>query len=111
MKARLFLLWLAGIDLRLPLLAVPPVLPAIHRDLHLNEAGVAALSNLPVLTLAGSSIFGSLLVARLGTRRALIVALWIVAISSSLRGLGPSLLRLFATTFVMGLGIALLQPV
>jgi len=111
MRLRLLLLWLAGIDLRLTLLAVPPVLPAIHHDLHLNEAGVAALSNLPVLTLAGSSIFGSLLVARLGTRRALIVALWVIAVASSLRGVGPSTFVLFSTTFVMGLGVALLQPV
>jgi len=111
MRLRLGLLWLAGIDLRLTLLAVPPLLPAIHRDLHLSEAGVAALSNLPVLTLAGSSIFGSLLVARLGTQRALVTALWIVALSSGLRGVGPSLAVLFAATFVMGLGIALLQPV
>src|SRR6202140_4008068 len=111
MKLRLSLLWLAGIDLRLTLLALPPVLPAIHRDLHLNEAGVAALSNLPVLTLAGSSIFGSLLVTRLGTRRAMIVALWIIALSSSLRGIGPSVVVLFVMTFLMGLGIALLQPV
>jgi CP family cyanate transporter-like MFS transporter len=111
MRLRLGLLWLAGIDLRLTLLAVPPLLPAIHRDLHLSETGVAALSNLPVLTLAGSSIFGSLLVARLGTHRALVTALWIVALASGLRGVGPSLVVLFAATFVMGLGIALLQPV
>jgi CP family cyanate transporter-like MFS transporter len=111
MKVRLSLLWLAGIDLRLTLLAVPPVLPAIHRDLHLTETGVAALSNLPVLTLAGSSVFGALLVSRLGTRRALIAALWIVALASGLRGIGPSVPLLFATTLVMGLGVALLQPV
>src|ERR1700676_834027 len=77
------LLWLAGIDLRLTLLAVPPVIPLIHRDLHLNEAGVAALSNLPVLTLA---------------------------VSSALRGAAPSLPMLFAMTVVMGAGIAMIQP-
>jgi CP family cyanate transporter-like MFS transporter len=104
-------MWLAGIDLRLTLLAVPPVLPLIHRDLHLSETGVAAIANLPVLTLAASSVLGSLFVARLGTRRALIVALWIIAIGSSLRGVGPSIVTLFAATLVMGLGIALLQPV
>ena len=111
MRLRLGLLWLAGIDLRLTLLAVPPVLPAIHRDLHLSEAGVAALSNLPVLTLAASSIFGSLFVARLGTHRALVAALWIVALSSALRGVGPSLVMLFSMTLVMGLGRATAQPV
>ena len=31
---RLGMLWLLGIDLRLTILAVPPVLPLIHRDLH-----------------------------------------------------------------------------
>ena len=104
------LLWLAGTDLRLTLLAVPPVIPLIHRDLHLNESGIAALSNLPVLVLAGSSMFGALLTAKLGARRALVVGLWTIAIASALRGYGPSLLMLFAMTLVMGAGIALIQP-
>jgi CP family cyanate transporter-like MFS transporter len=107
---RAVLLWLAGIDLRLTLLAVPPVIPLIHRDLHLNESGIAALSNLPVLVLAGSSMFGALLTARLGARRALVVGLWIIAIASALRGVGPSVVMLFAATLVMGIGIALIQP-
>ncbi len=107
---RVVLLWLAGVDLRLTLLAVPPVIPLIHRDLHLNESGIAALSNLPVLVLAGSSMFGALLVARLGARRALVSGLWVIAISSALRGAGPSIATLFAMTLVMGVGIALIQP-
>jgi CP family cyanate transporter-like MFS transporter len=107
---RVVLLWLAGVDLRLTLLAVPPVIPLIHRDLHLNESGIAALSNLPVLVLAGSSMFGALLTARLGARRALIAGLWVIAIASALRGIGPSIAMLFAATFVMGIGIALIQP-
>ncbi|MDB5070638.1 MAG: major facilitator transporter [Candidatus Eremiobacteraeota bacterium] len=107
---RAVLLWLAGMDLRLTLLAVPPVIPLIHRDLHLNESGIAALSNLPVLVLAGSSMFGALLTARLGARRALVAGLWIIAIASALRGAGPSVVTLFAATLVMGIGIALIQP-
>jgi MFS transporter, CP family, cyanate transporter len=104
------LLWLAGLDLRLTLLAVPPVIPLIHRDLHLDEKGIAALTNLPVLVLAASSIFGALLTSRLGARRALVVGLWIIAIASALRGVGPSVPMLFAMTLVMGIGIALIQP-
>jgi CP family cyanate transporter-like MFS transporter len=53
---RLALLWLAGLGLRVTMLALPPVLPLIHRDLGSSESGVAILSNLPVLMLAGSSI-------------------------------------------------------
>lgn len=89
---------------------MPPVLPLIHRDLGLSESGVAALSNLPVLMLALSSIFGSLFVARLGARNALVIGIWIIAISSALRGAGHSIAVLFAATFVMGLGVALIQP-
>jgi MFS transporter, CP family, cyanate transporter len=107
---RAVLLWFAGVDLRLTLLAVPPVIPLIHRDLRLNESGIAALSNLPVLVLAGSSMFGALLTARLGARRALVVGLWIIAVSSAVRGVGPSVVMLFAATLVMGIGIALIQP-
>ncbi|MGH7032008.1 MAG: hypothetical protein ACREEZ_16480, partial [Stellaceae bacterium] len=46
---RLSVLWLAGADLRLTVLAVPPVLPLIHRQFALSEWAVGALSGLPVL--------------------------------------------------------------
>ncbi|GAC1579165.1 MAG: hypothetical protein NVS3B7_13030 [Candidatus Elarobacter sp.] len=104
------LLWLAGIDLRLTLLALPPVIPLIHRDLALDEKGIAALSNLPVLVLAASSVFGALLTSRLGARRALVLGLWVIAISGALRGWGPSIPMLFAMTLLMGVGIAMIQP-
>src|SRR5207247_707653 len=42
-------LWLGGFDLRVTLLAVPPVVPLIHRDLGLDEKGISALVGLPVL--------------------------------------------------------------
>jgi CP family cyanate transporter-like MFS transporter len=43
MIARLVMLWLAGLGLRITLLAVPTVLPLIHRDLALSESAVALL--------------------------------------------------------------------
>src|SRR5207237_8653536 len=87
---RLPLLWLAGTDLRLTLLAVPPLLPIIHTDLHLDEKGVAALGGLPVLLFGIAAVPGSLLIARIGPRRALIVGLCVIGLASALRGLGPS---------------------
>ncbi len=107
---RLVVLWLAGIDLRLTLLAVPPVLPLIRRDLHLDESSVAALSTLPVLLLGLGAIPGSLLIARVGARRALLLGLVLIGVGSALRGVGSSQVALFAFTFVMGLGIAVSQP-
>ena len=36
----LALLWLAGAAIRIPLLAVPPIIPLIHDDLHMTETQV-----------------------------------------------------------------------
>jgi len=107
---RLLLLWLGGIDLRLTLLAVPPLIPLIHRDLHLDETGVGALVSLPVLLLATAAVPGSLLIARLGVRGALIAGLGFVAGFGAVRGLGPSTPVLFTSTFLMGVGVAVSQP-
>jgi CP family cyanate transporter-like MFS transporter len=104
------LLWLAGICLRCTVLAVPPVLPVIHRDLRLDETLVGALSSLPVLLLAAAAIPGSLLIARIGARRALALGLGVVALAGAARGLGPDVPILFAMTFLMGAGIAVSQP-
>jgi MFS transporter, CP family, cyanate transporter len=107
---RFFLLWLAGIDLRLTILAVPPVLPLIHRTLGLDEKSVAVLTGLPILVFATVSVPGSLLIARIGARRAVLAALVAVGVASALRGIGPSVPMLFAMTFLMGAGVAIMQP-
>lgn len=103
-------LWLIGGQLRLTILAVPPVLPLIHRDLALSEKAVGVLSALPVLLLAGAAIPGSLMVARIGARRGCILGLLIVAIAGAARGLGPSVPMLYGMTLVMSTGVALMQP-
>ena len=71
---------------------------------------IAALSNLPVLMLAVSSMFGGFLTTAAGRAGAVLAGLWVIAISSALRGLGPSAPMLFAMTIVMGAGIAPIQP-
>ena len=106
---RLLLLWLGGIDLRLTMLAVPPLIPLIHRDLHLDEKAVGALVSLPVLLLALASVPGALLIAKLGVRGALVAGLGFVALFGALRGAGSTSV-LFAATFLMGVGVAVSQP-
>ncbi len=107
---RLVLVWLVGIDLRLTLLAIPPLIPLIHRDLRLNETGIAILTGLPILLLAVAAVPGSLLTARLGARQAMIVGLLVTAVASGLRGVGPSAAMVYGMTFLMGIGIAITQP-
>jgi MFS transporter, CP family, cyanate transporter len=107
---RLLLLWLGGIDTRLTMLAVPPLIPLIHHELHLDEKSIGALVSGPVLIFALVSIPGSLLIARLGVRGALLVGLGAVGVFGALRGYGPSIPVLFASTFLMGIGVAVTQP-
>ena len=104
------MLWLAGADLRLTVLAVPPVLPLIHQEFGLSERAVGALTGLPVLLFGLAAVPGAVLIARLGARRAAVAALLVVAAASAARGVGPSAPMLFAMTFVMAVGVAFLQP-
>lgn len=106
----LLMLWLGGIDLRLTLLAIPPVIPLIHHELHLDEKAAGALVSLPVLVLAIAAVPGSLLIAKLGVRGALIAGLGFIALFGAVRGIGPSTPVIFSATFLMGVGIAVSQP-
>ncbi len=106
----LALLWLIGASLRVTLLAVPPLLPTIHQALALTETGVGLLTGLPMGLLAATTVIGSLLVARLGAREALLLGLVLEALGGALRGLGASALVLYSMTVLMGLGIAICQP-
>lgn len=106
----LLLLWLAGNSLRLTILAVPPVLALIILDLNLSGTEVGILNAIPVCLFAVAAVPGSLLIARVGAVPALTIALLVTATGSALRGLADDTLVLYATTIVMGAGIALMQP-
>lgn len=106
----LILLWWGGVNLRLTMLAVPPVIPLIHQDLDLDQTMVGALNGLPTLLFAAAAVSGSLLITRVGARHALIWGLVVVGVASAARGVGPSTAMLFGATFVMGAGIAMIQP-
>jgi len=106
----LCLLWLGGITLRVTILAVPPVIPLIHADLHLSETQVGLLMGLPLAMFAVAALPGSLLVARLGALRTLVVGMAITALAGCGRGGAFDVATLYAATLVMGFGIAIMQP-
>ena len=110
-SARLSLLWLIGLNLRVSLLALPPILPLIHRDLGLSQAASPRFVGLPLLLFAIGAVPGALLAARVGTRRALIIGLLLIGVCAALRGVGPSAAVLFAATLGLGVAIAIIQPV
>lgn len=106
----LALLWLAGAGLRITVLAIPPVIPLIHQDLHLTQTDIGILSGLPPLLFAGVAIPGAAFVARFGALPTLVGGLCLTALAGALRGISPDALVLFAMTFAMGAGVAVMQP-
>ena len=91
-------------------LGVPPLIPLIHRDLAMNEKAIAVLTGMTPFMLALFAIPGSLLIARIGARRALIAGFLVIAAAGALRGIGPTVALLLVMTFLMALGIAVIQP-
>lgn len=115
LKARSFaiaivLLWLAGNAMRLPVLAVPPVIPALRNEFHLSGTEIGTLTGLPIVLFAAAALVGSLLVARLGAVGAVVAGLMLTALGSACRGMAPDLLTLLAATALMGAGVAVTQP-
>jgi MFS transporter, CP family, cyanate transporter len=104
------LLWIAGNGTRLTILAVPPLIPLIHGDLHMSETEVGLLAGLPVVLFAFAAVPGSLLIARFGAIATVIAGLLITALGSVLRGAAPDVTALYAATIVTGFGVAVMHP-
>lgn len=106
----LSLLWLSGACLRLTVLAVPPVVPLLHADLHLSETGIGWLSSLPPMLFAIAAVPGALLIARFGIVPALVVGLLLNAAGSAARAAFSDPAFLYASTIVMAAGVSIMQP-
>ena len=106
----LSLLFLAGVAMRMTILAMPPVIPLVHDELHMSETQVGLLVGLPLALFALAAIPGSMLIARIGTNLAVIVGMTIAAIASGARGAAIDVPTLYAGSIATGFGIAIMQP-
>src|SRR6266511_2316096 len=104
------LLWLAGVGVRLSILAVPPFILLIQADLRLSGTEVGVLSGLPLILFAIAALPGSLLIARFGALPTLITGLLVAGLASGLRGAVLDVFALYAATILMSAGIAIMQP-
>jgi CP family cyanate transporter-like MFS transporter len=104
------LLWLAGVAMRMTILAMPPVIPMVHRDLGMSETEVGLLIGLPLAVFAAAAVPGSLLIARIGARLAVVAGMVIAAVAGGARGAAGSIATLYAAAIVTGFGIAIMQP-
>ena len=105
------LLWLAGVAMRMTILAMPPVIPLVHAELHMSETQVGLLIGLPLAIFAAAAIPGSLLIARIGAsacrdhrhgdRR---------ACRRGTCGGSRTSPTLYAAAIATGFGVAIMQP-
>jgi len=103
-------LWLAGVAMRMTILAMPSVIPLVHDELHMSETQVGLLIGLPLLIFAGAAIPGSLLIARTGPRLAVIAGMVIAAAAGAARAAAVDVWTLYAAAIATGFGVAIMQP-
>ena len=97
---------------------LPPLLQAAYQAFQArvvpDGVGLAAtqvgiLTGLPSMLFAFAAVPGSLLIARLGVRTALVLGIAVNAIGGALRGAVPDIFWLYAMTIAMGAGVAIMQ--
>jgi len=103
-------LWLAGVAMRLTILAMPPVIPLVHDELHMSETQVGLLIGLPLAIFALAAVPGSLLIARVGPSLAVIVGMVIAALAGAARASAGDVATLYAAAIATGFGVAIMQP-
>lgn len=111
LRARVGLLWFIGANLRMSIIGVVPVIPLLRAQIHISETMVGLLVTLPVLLLGLFAFVGPSVAARLGIRHVLVGGLLLIGAASGVRVVAASEAALFAGTVLLGIGVALLQPV
>ena len=105
----LAVLWLVGWTLRVPVLAAPPLAIHIADSFGLGEAGMGALTTLPVVALAFGAIPAAWIIARCNLRLVILAGLLVMVAASVARGMVSTTAMLFTVSIVMGLGVAVFQ--
>jgi len=97
---------LVALTLRGPLVALAPVVVDLRRDLDVGAGTIGLLTSIPVLCFGLAAPLASLLIARTGVHRAVLVSLAGVLAGTLLRSLGSPATAI-AGTVVLGLGITI----
>jgi CP family cyanate transporter-like MFS transporter len=106
----MLLLWLAGVAMRMTILAMPPVIPQVHAELDMSETEVGLLIGLPLAMFAIAAVPGSLLIARIGVSVAVLLGMVIAAVAGAARAAAVDVGTLYLASIVTGFGVAIMQP-
>ena len=105
---------LIGVALRPQLGAVGPLIPRIQHELGISHAVAGLLGTIPVLCMGLFAFFAAGIARRLGTARAVGLALLLTAVAGVLRVVVPDAWEVLLLTVPVGIGIAVggtLMPV
>ena len=105
----LVVLWLVGWTLRVPILAAPPLAVEIGNSFGLGEAGIGALTMLPVMAVALGAIPAAWIISRYSLRKVIAGGVLVMALASVARGYVPTAGLLFACSLLMGLAVSVFQ--
>ncbi len=100
-------LFLAAVALRPQLVGVGPLLPSIRRDLAVSHAVAGLLGTIPVLCMGLFAPPAPFLSGRIGSRRAIAVALALIGGFGIARALVPGAAGVVLLTFPVGVGMGL----
>jgi len=103
-------LFMASLNLRPVVTSVAPVLESIRNDLGMNGVAASLLVSIPVLCMGLLSPLSIRLGHRLGSERVIIGSLILIGLSTLLRIVAHTELLLVMTTFLAGVGIAIMAP-
>ena len=106
----LALLSLAGVMLRLTIMALPPVVPPIQAEFNLHGYDIGVLTAIPPLFFALAALPGAALISRVRAVPSLLAGLVVNAAGAAARGFVGGVTGLELATCVMCLGVALVQP-
>ena len=102
-------LFLVASNLRPALTSVSAVLGTIQQDLGLSSAVSGLLTTIPVLCMSVFALSGAWITNRLGAERGVLWSVALIGAATAGRLAGGELIALFATTFLVGVGIAISQ--
>lgn len=97
---------LVGLALRPFLTGVGPVTAPMRAETGLSLQGLSALTLVPILLMGAGAFFGPAILARLGAKRATVLALVILGFGSGLRLVAHSTFDLLGSAVLLGLGAA-----
>ena len=103
------LVLLVGVNLRTPLLSVPPLLAIIRSDLRLTYSETGLLTALPSLLMGLGAWPAGRIAGRIGGRLSVTLGMTLVALGTVARGVWPSVIALYIFTAALSAGVALAQ--